>query len=90
MLCFKNYPQFHPGKQSVSEKTLSASGLLTEVRNQFEKIPEHRHGRKVYSLPDVLMSGLAMFGLKYPSLLQFDHARQERTVKDKRLLYGLV
>jgi Transposase DDE domain len=80
-----------PSRKTIRfRKVLSAPGLLTAVRKQFENLPEHRRGRKVYSLPDVLMSGLAMFGLKYPSLLQFDHARLERTVKaNLKPLYGV-
>lgn len=62
-------------------KTLSYPGLLKKVRNEFEKIPEHRSSAVKYSLPDVLMSGLAMFGLKCPSLLQFDKIRNEKTIK---------
>jgi hypothetical protein len=68
-------------KKLKLRKTLSAPGLLKIVRKEFEKIPEHRSGTIKYRLPDVLMSGLAMFGLKYPSLLQFDKARNEKTIK---------
>jgi hypothetical protein len=46
-------------------KTLSASGLLKTARNEFQKIPSPRRGALKYSLSDVLMSALAMFGLKY-------------------------
>jgi len=36
------------------------------------------------------MSALAMFGLKYPSLLQFDKARNEKTIKaNLNKLYGV-
>lgn len=72
-----------PEKSTLKlRKTLSAPGLLKKVRNEFKKIPEHRTDRIKYNLPDVLMSGLAMFGLKYPSLLQFDkEAHNEETVK---------
>lgn len=71
-------------------KTLSAPGLLTIVRKEFEKIPEHRIGKPDYPLPDVLMSALAMFGLKYPSLLQFDKGRHEKTTKaNLTKLYGI-
>ena len=69
-------------------KDLSAEGLLREARRVFGKIPE-RPGNDI-ALVDHLMSGLALFGLKYPSLLQFDHDRQEETVRaNLRALYGI-
>ena len=77
----KKLPPIPTNKLNL-RKTLSAPGLLKIIRNQFQKILEHRRGKTLYSLPDVLMSGLAMFGLKYSSLLQFDRAaRNESTVK---------
>lgn len=44
-----------------------------------------------HTLPDTLSSALAMFSLKYPSLLQFDcRAREDDTVHhDLRTLYGV-
>ena len=53
-------------------KTLSAPGLLKKVRTIFEQLTDHRTGQLAYTLTDVLISALAMFGLKYSSLLQFD------------------
>jgi len=86
----KKLPPIPDQSQLKLRKTLSAPGLLKNIRNEFEKIPEHRHGAVKYTLPDVLMSGLAMFGLKYPSLLQFDKARNERTIKaNLKELYGV-
>jgi hypothetical protein len=52
-------------------KQLSAPGLLQTIRQTFEAVPEHRHDRSPIPLTDALMSGLAVFGLKYPSLLKF-------------------
>ena len=34
-----------------------------------------------FTLVDYLMSGLAVFGLKYPSLLQFDAGRADEVVQ---------
>lgn len=71
-----------PAKNKLKlRKTLSSPGLLTTVTNEFNQIPEHRNGQVKYTLPDILMSGLARFGLKYPSLLQFDPAGHENTIK---------
>ncbi len=54
--------------------TLGAKGLLKTVRSSFSQIKDHRK-RPEISLGDYLMSGLAVFGLKYPSLLEFDGDR---------------
>ncbi len=69
---------------------LSAPGLLREVRKCFERIPDPVRGRK-RGLPDYLMSGLAVFGLKFPSLLQFDRgARTNELLRENlRNLYGV-
>ena len=59
-------------------KELLMSRLLKEVKCSFEKIasPVERREKSI-SLSDCLLSGLAIFSLKYASLLQFD--------KDKRI-----
>ena len=66
------------GPQQKEKKLLSAAGLLREVRKVLEKVPSNRtdsRGRnRNISLADSLMSALAMFGLKSPSLLAFDQA----------------
>ena len=72
-------------------KQLSAPGLLKTVRRCFSQIPEHRARRPEIPLADALMSGLAVFGLKYPALLQFDQAySNEATVRHNlKTLYGV-
>jgi hypothetical protein len=62
-------------------KNLSAPGLLGVVKKSFEKISDTCIARSKISLTDCLMSGLAIFGLKFPSLLQFDHAKEEQRIK---------
>ena len=71
-------------------KTLSAPGLLREVRASFERIEDTVAGRGL-NLTDCLMSGLAIFGLKYASLLQFERdARQKESIgSNLRSLYGV-
>jgi len=54
-------------------KELSIIGLLTTIRHQFDKIPNNVEKRSNVSLTESLMSGLAVFGMKYASLLQFDN-----------------
>jgi hypothetical protein len=72
-------------------KQLSAPGLLKTIRAAFESITDQRCARREISLSDALMSGLAMFGLKYPSLLKFDEAYQDeaRIRHNLRTLYGV-
>jgi len=72
-----------------SRKNLSAKGLLSTARSCFEALPDSRRSRSI-TLTDTLMSGLAMFSLKYPSLLQFDQASQYDTVRHNlKMLYGI-
>ncbi len=71
-------------------KHLSAPGLIQTVYQQFCKIPDPRELMRngSISLKDHLMSGLAVFGLKCPSLLDYDRRRSESaTEKNLRDLY---
>ena len=70
-------------------KSLSAPGLLQEVCQSFQRIKDPTASRGL-TLVDCLMSGLAIFGLKYPSLLQFDEGRGDAVVRSNlRSLYGI-
>lgn len=60
----------------AEKKHLSAKGMLGFVHEVFQAIPDPKSSCKSeleITLCDCLMSGLAVFSLKYPSLLQFDH-----------------
>ena len=57
--------------RQAMRKRLNASGLLALSRQCFERMEDGTSVR-AYRLVDCLMSALAMFGLKSPSLLQFD------------------
>lgn len=59
-------------RRPALRKHLSMPGLLARARSQFQKIKDPLSGKTHYSLVDCLMSGLALFGLKYSSLLKFD------------------
>ena len=61
------------------KKTLSMTGLLEIVREVFVKIPRTAK-RQTISLSDFLLSALAMFSTKSPSLLAFDGPKMEDTV----------
>jgi hypothetical protein len=56
---------------------LNADTLLALVRKDFQMIPDIRADNAKISLDDALMSALAMFQLKDPSLLAFDKRRRE-------------
>ena len=76
------------------KKYLSAKGLLEKVRSCFDNIEEpprdSRGLKNKIPLTDCLMSGLAIFGLKFPSLLQFDQAAEGEVIKHNlKTLYGI-
>ena len=68
--------------------------MLAKIRSVFAKIPEpprDPRGLK-FKIPlvDCLMSGLALFGLKFPSLVQFDQGLNDDAIKHNlRTLYGV-
>lgn len=67
------------GSQKNENKSLFIANLLKRVKSTFDQIVDKRAGHKI-SLPDCLMSGLAMFSLKSPSLLAFEKQRHEALV----------
>ena len=68
---------------------LSADAFYSTVKSVFNKIPEFRKlkGNIKVSLPDALMSELAIFAMKFPSLLKFDEARSWNTVPKNFLIF---
>lgn len=68
-----------------TRRHLSADGLLTLIKERFQKIPEPRQN-PVIPVCDALLSGLALFALKDPSLLAFDERRHERNL---HALFGI-
>ena len=58
-----------------ARKHLSADGLFRRIRDGMARIIDHRPMNVVIPLVDALMSGLALFALKDPSLLAFDQRR---------------
>jgi len=82
------------GIHSIEKKHLSATGMLRKVRAVFKQVPQPPRSSKGVkariSLPDCLMSGLAVFGLKFPSLLQFDESYEDKAIKHNlKTLYGI-
>ena len=68
-----------------TRRDLSADGLLARLRDRFQRLPDARTAPDI-SLADALLSGLALFALKDPSLLAFDQRRHERNF---RALFGI-
>lgn len=73
-------------------KDLSAPGLLGCLRQSFSNDCQDQRttGKVKISLVDALMSGVAMFSMKSPSLLAFDKSSREGVVAENlRRLYGV-
>lgn len=87
----KALPPIPPREDIQMSDRLSVAPLLQAVRKIFSKIPEHRAGNIEYSLVDTLMSGAAVFGLKFPSLLKFDENLKEAHIRHNlQTLYGVA
>src|SRR3954463_9446385 len=69
-------------------KELSADSLFRVLRSQFAALPDPRSAEVEIPLVDALMSAFAMFSLKDPSLLAFDHRRRDPH-DNFRSLYGI-
>jgi hypothetical protein len=69
-------------------KDLCADTLFGLLYSFFSSVPEPRSGEIEIPLADVLMSAFAMFSLKDPSLLAFDHRRQNPN-DNFRTIYGI-
>lgn len=68
--------QFKAPSKQVVRKNLHLDAIMATTRNKFAGLTDHRTRTGKISLADALMSGYAMFALKDPSLLLFDHRRQ--------------
>jgi len=68
-------------KADKFRKDLSIVGLLKICRKSFDAFPDEKKTRSYITLPECLMSGLAIFGLKFPSLLQFDHSMDDEIIR---------
>jgi len=75
-------------KTPAPRKRLSADALFRETRQVFQGVADPRTGNAAINLSDALMSGLAMFALKDPSMLAFDQRRQA-DAKNLRMIFGM-
>ncbi|WP_084813763.1 transposase [Desulfogranum japonicum] len=69
-------------------KNLNADALIALAREEFSRIKDHRAKNSQIELTDVMMSALAMFHLKDPSLLAFEKRRQEEP-ENLHFIYGV-
>jgi hypothetical protein len=67
---------------TVFRKALGMPGMLRSIHKVFSKIRDPKTFATPPSIPiiDHLMSGLAVFGLKCPSLLDYDTKRSDEIV----------
>lgn len=75
--------------QRKVRKHLNADSLLALIREDFQKVPDRRAKNAKISMDDALMSGLAMFLLKDPSLLAFDTRRLEEP-ENLHTIFGIT
>lgn len=59
------------------KKYINGKSFISELKSSFSMIPDHRKTPEI-SLEDSLMSGFAMFQLKFPSLLKFEESRKKK------------
>ncbi len=71
-----------------ARKDLSADSLFRRIRCRFDDIFDPRAAKPEIPLGDALMSALAMFSLKDPSLLAFDERRHDPN-DNFRTIYGI-
>src|SRR5689334_17768336 len=78
----------HPSETSYGRvrKRLSADALYGLLRRRFQRVADPRPNGTSVSLVDALMSAIAMFSLKDPSLLAFDGRRNDENLRN---LFGI-
>lgn len=78
--------------KNTFRKSLSMPDILSTIRTCFDDIPDPLNPRQ-FTLADCLMSGLAVFSLKMPSLLQFDRQMRDGAdpiqARNLRSLFGV-
>ena len=65
------------------QTSLSVPSLIQTVFQLFREVPDPREDnlRRKIRFSDCLMTGLAIFGLKFPSLLQYDRSRRDPEIE---------
>lgn len=65
-----------------SRKHLSFDPLMRVIRDGADTLPDHRGEDVDYSIADAVMSAVAMYSLKDPSLLAFQERRNDHNMKN--------
>ncbi len=65
-----------------TRKHLSFDPLIRQIRDRAEQLPDVRNRESDYSVADAVMSAVAMFSLKDPSLLAFQERRHDENMKN--------
>ena len=75
----------------MMRKYLSADGMMEVIRHSLKREKFKPLSRTEYSTEDCVMSGLAVFGFKLPSLLQFEKKKASEPIirRNLRTLYGV-
>ncbi len=81
------YPDVVPLK---TRKHLSFDPLIRQIRLRAKQLPETRdESNRGYSMADAVMSAVAMFSLKDPSLLFFQDRRNDENIKNQFRVLGV-
>ena len=73
--------------QKVREN-ISMDAEIEQLQNLFKEVKDKRASNSRHKLKDILMSGYAMFSLKYPSLLNFEEQNKLEKLNLKAV-YGI-
>jgi hypothetical protein len=73
--------QVQYSRRAEARRHLSFDPLVKKIRERAEAIPDGRSRRCEFSVADAIMSALAMFSLKDPSLLAFEERRNDENIK---------
>lgn len=71
-----------------SRQAISLDIEMSQLRDWFDTFADQRAANRSFSLTDVLLSGYAMFALKYPSLLAFETQTQQEA-QNLHTLFGV-
>jgi hypothetical protein len=73
-------PAFHPDCPQT-RKQLSFDPLIRQIHERAEQLPDARKRNGDFSVADAVMSAIAVFSLKDPSLLAFQERRNDENMK---------
>lgn len=76
----------HPSAIPQTRKHLSFDPLIQQILRRANQLPDARQREGDFSVADALLSAIAMFFLKDPSLLAFQERRNDENMKN---LYGI-